>query len=98
MSGDFSEFHIGDDVTHRLTGWFGIIVGERNYGEKLDVMFVSPTVADGIPFTIEVPAVALEHFDYDEPKDGEEVVDNVIKVNFTKKIKLKKDTPTEGAA
>lgn len=41
MSFDPSVFYDeGDEVRHRLTGWKGIVVGERNWGTYYEVVFL----------------------------------------------------------
>lgn len=92
---------LGEVVRHRLTGWVGIIVGERDYSAQLSVNFANSAVNHGIPFTLEVPREVLVPFDDDEGGGGgglDATADNVIPVNFTKRVKLNKDTPTGGAA
>ncbi|HWD14298.1 MAG TPA: hypothetical protein VG519_13190 [Pseudochrobactrum sp.] len=69
MSFDPSVFYDeGDEVRHRLTGWKGIVVGERNYGAYYAVVFL----IDGAPARAEIEPALLRP---DNDSDGG---DNVI--------------------
>lgn len=92
-------FERGETVIHKLTGWMGIIIGERDGGMKLDVSFMSPVLNGGLPFVQCVEDVLIERFHDAEPKGGTPVSkDNVVNFMEFKAKKLRRNTPTEGAA
>ena len=87
----------GEIVVHKLWKWKGIIVEERDSFRWLTVRFWIPGTGLG---TLEVSRFEVEPL-VDEPDgDGGQVEpeDNVIPVDFTKKVKLTKNTKTRGAA
>lgn len=90
----------GEAVLHKLTGWLGIVTGERNQGTLYDVSFIHKEINGGLPFSVCVDGVLLEPFsDGDTSGGGETVSDsNVIPVDFTRKVRMTKKTPTQGAA
>ncbi len=81
-------YDAGDEVRHRLTGWKGIVVGERNYGAYYEVVFL----INDMPTRTELEPALLRH---DTPESW---IGNVIPVDFTKGVRLTPDTPTGGAA
>lgn len=92
MSFDPSVFYDeGDVVHHRLTGWKGIVVGERNFGAYYEVVFL----IGEMPTRTELEPALLRP---DTPPSGDTTAANVIPVNFTKGVRLTPDTPTGGAA
>lgn len=88
----------GEAVLHKLTGWLGIVTGERNGGTLFDVVFIHSEINGGLPFNLCVDGALLEPFDDDKPPTTARE-DNVVHVDFTKKPKggLKKAEP-QGAA
>jgi len=89
----------GSIVTHKLTGWKGIIIGDRDGCMFLTVRFWIPGTGLG---TIEV-----SRFEVEPPANngdgggGSEIGTeeaNVIPVDFTKGVKLTKSTKTRGVA
>ncbi|MFC0245786.1 hypothetical protein ACFOLL_12790 [Falsochrobactrum ovis] len=89
----------GEIVVHRLWKWKGIIVEERDSFRWLKVRFMIP--GSGL-VVLEVSRfeVEPENLDCDcgDAIDEPEADDNVIPVDFTKKVKLTKNTKTRGNA
>ncbi len=88
----------GEVVVHRLWKWKGIIVEERDNYRWLTVRFMIP--GTGL-VQLEVSRFEVEP-DFEEDGGGVEAdkpeEDNVIPVDFTKKVKLTKNTKTRGVA
>lgn len=82
--------HVGDVVEHKMnTNVFGIVVG-----------FMGSLVGIQVAPTLEVlwfQEWTLRVVD-DERYDGGDGEDNVVPVDFTKKVRLDKKTKTRGAA
>lgn len=87
----------GEFVRHRLTGWLGVIIGDRDAGRMLTVRFLVPR--QGL-VAAEVSRFEVEPFDDEDGGGGSqaEPEDNIIPVDFTKKVKLTAKTKTRGAA
>ncbi len=87
----------GEIVVHRLWKWKGIIIEERDSFRWLTVRFMIP--GTGL-VQLEVSRFEVEPEFEDDPKGGAEAEpeDNVIPVDFTKKVKLTKNTKTRGVA
>ena len=88
MSFDPSVFYDeGDEVRHRLTGWKGIVVGERNWGTYYEVVFL----INDMPTRTELEPALLRPDNRDGSNGG-----NVVEFPFGGK--LNETTPTQGTA
>ncbi|MFU0504158.1 hypothetical protein [Pseudaminobacter sp. NGMCC 1.201702] len=84
---------IGDVVEHRMnTDVFGVVIGFE--GSLLHVR-LSPSLVVAKFHEFELRMVEDDEYE-PEPKEAEP--SNVIKVDFTKRVKLDKNTKTGGAA
>lgn len=93
-------FERGDEVFHKLTGWFGIVTDVRKHGLYVEVTF-GPIAQDSLPFALVVDDVLLEfagEIEDPESKDAPVTEENVINFVEFKAKKLTKKTPTKGAA
>lgn len=94
-------FERGESVRHILTKEIGVVVGSHNWGTELDVEFFSDGgtylrhgVADVMIERLPPVAQAKAGTGSIDQSDG----DNVIPVDFTKRVKLTRKTKTRGTA
>lgn len=97
MNDDICEckfFNEGDWVSSRLNhDVFGIVVSNSDFGR-----FVTVQLAVTLEFK-QFYAVTLRHTDLSQEPPAATADDtNVVKVDFTKRRELNRDTPTGGAA
>lgn len=90
-------FERGDEVFHKLTGWFGIVTDVRKHGLYVEVTF-GPLTKDSLPFALVVDDVLLEFASELEDPPAKEAEENVVNFMEFKAKKLRANTPTKGAA
>lgn len=84
----------GDFVTVKLTGWLGQVVDFKQEGYNEPQYFLRVWTGS-VLFREWFSECELDALPDEPNNDGGE---NVIPVDFTKRVKLDKDTPTGGAA